>query len=279
MPSTASTGETASPIRAMICVASSKHRSMRLARMWNKRSPGVATAWRSPARTSRNGCSSAGRGGPNRRSHASDPMPMTQDRPGSMSRNSTARNSAERSPQNDRRIARLSAPGLTVTTRKIAARVSGADTGCGTTRKPPAAPGVANGSESIGWYPVGVRRTLTPACSPRVRTLRTQAYHRPPTNVHATCHVLASLAPRQQRCDPARGLPLLAQGQGCDHDGHADECARDAPEEGPEEYREQHQERRDRERGAGDARLEIASDQELDEVEAHEHDHGQLPGA
>ena len=30
----------------MICVASSKHRSMRLARMWNSRSPGVETAWR-----------------------------------------------------------------------------------------------------------------------------------------------------------------------------------------------------------------------------------------
>ena len=46
----------------MICVASSKHRSMRLARMWNSRSPGVATAWREPARISRNGWSSAGRG-------------------------------------------------------------------------------------------------------------------------------------------------------------------------------------------------------------------------
>ena len=30
----------------MICVAISKHRSMRLARMWNSRSPGVETAWR-----------------------------------------------------------------------------------------------------------------------------------------------------------------------------------------------------------------------------------------
>ena len=37
---------------------------MRLARMWNSRSPGVETAWRAPARISRNGCSSAGRGGP-----------------------------------------------------------------------------------------------------------------------------------------------------------------------------------------------------------------------
>ena len=30
----------------MICIASSKHRSMRFARMWNSKSPGVETAWR-----------------------------------------------------------------------------------------------------------------------------------------------------------------------------------------------------------------------------------------
>jgi hypothetical protein len=35
--------------------------------------------------------------------------------------------------QNDRAAARLSAPGFIVATRKIAARVSGADTGCATT--------------------------------------------------------------------------------------------------------------------------------------------------
>ena len=64
----------------MICVASSKHRSMRLARMWNRMSPGVATAWRAPARISRNGCSSAGRGSPKSRSHASEPNAITQER-------------------------------------------------------------------------------------------------------------------------------------------------------------------------------------------------------
>ena len=126
---TSSTGETASPRRAMICVASSKHRSIRFARMWNSKSPGVETAWRAPARISRNTCNSAGRGGPKSRSHASDPKPMTQERPPSRSRNSTARNSAERSPQKDRTVARLSGPGFIVTTRKIAARVSGAATG------------------------------------------------------------------------------------------------------------------------------------------------------
>ena len=87
---------------------------MRFARMWNSKSPGVETAWRLPARISRNECSSAGRGSPKSRSHALDPKPMTQERPPSRSRNSTARNSAARSPQNDRRIARLSEPGFIV---------------------------------------------------------------------------------------------------------------------------------------------------------------------
>src|SRR5262249_52997982 len=103
------------------------------ARIWNSRSPGVETAWCGPARISRNGWSSAGRGFPNSRSHASDPIPITQERPASRSRNSTARINPARSAQNDRTTARLSGPGFIVTTRKIAARVSGADTGCATT--------------------------------------------------------------------------------------------------------------------------------------------------
>src|SRR5437660_1380005 len=107
----------------MIWDASSKQRSMRLARMWNMRSPGVATAWRGPALISRNGCSSAGRGWPNSLSHASDPIPSTQERFPSMSRKPTARNSPGRSPQNARTAARAVLPELMVTTRKIAARV------------------------------------------------------------------------------------------------------------------------------------------------------------
>ena len=50
---------------------------------------------------------------------------MTQERSPSMSRNPTARSSAGRSPQNDRTAARFAPPELTVTTRKIAARVRG----------------------------------------------------------------------------------------------------------------------------------------------------------
>src|SRR4051794_10933175 len=48
-----------------------------------------------------------------------------------------------------------------------------------------------------------------------------------------------ALAARQQRRDPARGFALLADGEHCDHDRHADERAGDAPEEAPEEHREQ----------------------------------------
>ena len=112
----------------MICVASSKQRSIRSARMWKSRSPGVETAWRAPARISRNGCSSVGRGGANSRSHASDPTPITQESSASMSRKPTARTSPARPPQMARALAQLASSGLTVTTRKIAARVSGRTT-------------------------------------------------------------------------------------------------------------------------------------------------------
>src|ERR1700729_3836716 len=134
---------------------------MRLARMWNSKSPGVETAWRSPARISRNGCSFAGRGAPKRRSHAPDPNPMTQERPPSKSRNSTARNSAARSPQNERRVERFSMPGLSVATRKIAARVSGAATACARAGHLPGASGVlVVGSGCIGVVPENT--TVTP---------------------------------------------------------------------------------------------------------------------
>ena len=90
------------------------------------------------------------RGVPKSLSHASDPKPMTQERPPSMSRNSTARTSAARSPQNDRMVARPSGPGLMVTTRKMAARVSGAATGCATRRVLPATSDVLVGTDAIG---------------------------------------------------------------------------------------------------------------------------------
>ena len=48
--------------------------------MWNSRSPVVETAWRPRARMSRNARNSAGRGGPESRSHASDPKPRMQEK-------------------------------------------------------------------------------------------------------------------------------------------------------------------------------------------------------
>src|SRR4029077_18429600 len=61
-------------------------------------------------------------------------------------RKPTARNSAARSPQNDRTAARFSAPGLTVTTTKIAARVKARSTGWGTGGRSDGAPGAVIGS-------------------------------------------------------------------------------------------------------------------------------------
>src|SRR5271156_86466 len=81
---------------------------------------------------------------------------MMQDRPASMLRYSTARKIPLRSPQNERRAARMSGPGFSVTTRKIAARVSGATIGCATAR---AALGALFGLESIVCPPGELRET------------------------------------------------------------------------------------------------------------------------
>jgi hypothetical protein len=71
---------------------------------------------------------------------------------------------------------------------------------------------------------------------------------------------------------------LFANGDECDHDRHADECAGNAPKKRPEKHHEQYHEWRNGERGAGDARLEVTSQQELDEIKAEEHNDGHLPG-
>src|SRR2546430_2187033 len=55
---------------------------------------------------------------------------MTHDRYPSRSRNATARTTAGQSLQKACTVARWRSPGLSATTRKIAARVSGATTGC-----------------------------------------------------------------------------------------------------------------------------------------------------
>ena len=48
--------------------------------MWNSRSPGVDGAWWRGPSSAMNGCSSAGRGPANNRSHASEPIEVTTDR-------------------------------------------------------------------------------------------------------------------------------------------------------------------------------------------------------
>src|SRR3984885_6291678 len=176
----------------MICVASSKHKSMRFARMWNSKSPGVETAWRAPARISWKGGRSGGRGRPKSRSHALDPNPMTQERPASMSRNSTARNRAARSAQSDRTVVQLFRPGFIVATRKIAALVSGAATSCAIPRVPPAGWSALIGSDSIRFSSSTgtavfalrntARRNITLICTKQTDR---KAYHREPPNVHA----------------------------------------------------------------------------------------------
>ena len=75
-------------------------------------SPGVAIAWRAPARNSWNGCNSAGRGAPNSRSQTSDPNETMQDNRPSRSRNPTARNRLAMSAQSARTAASASRPGL-----------------------------------------------------------------------------------------------------------------------------------------------------------------------
>src|SRR5690242_6835900 len=109
--------------------ANSKHTSIRSCRIWKSRSPGVETArWTVPA-SSRNGCSSAGRGPENSRSHAPEPMPATQASGASGTRNPTARCRPAQSASRSRTAS--SPPGSIISTRKIAAAVRGASTGCG----------------------------------------------------------------------------------------------------------------------------------------------------
>ena len=109
----------------------------------------MATAWREPAFISRKGCSCAGRGWPKRRSHASGPIPIMQERFASMSRKPTARTSAERSLQNERTAARLPSVGPTVATTKMAARVNARTTGCERQAEPVFTWDVVNGAHSV----------------------------------------------------------------------------------------------------------------------------------
>src|ERR1700746_674679 len=96
---------------------------------------------------------------------------MIQERFSVVSRNPIARNTAARSPHSDRTAATLSSPGLIVTTRKIAVRVSGAATSCGFALEVPAAAGMLIGSDSLGWWVVYLGEACQIACSPDLDNL------------------------------------------------------------------------------------------------------------
>src|ERR1700751_4193534 len=88
---------------------------------------------------------------------------MMQETALSMSRNPTARTSPERSAQKERTLARFSSPGLMVTTRKIAERVSGEETSCETAVSG-ADGGALMGSDAIGVQPAAADSKLGFLC-------------------------------------------------------------------------------------------------------------------
>ncbi len=189
---------------------------MRLARMWKSKSPGVETAVCFSPRISRKGCSIAGRGEPKSLSHASDPMLMMQERPASRSRISTARKIPLRSPQNDRTVARVCGSGLRVTTRNIAARLSGAATGLSQGRH--ALRGISCVFR-IGFHRIqswGLTEFRGAKYRSLTRRLSGKGYHRLPTNVYnspdfcdSTLEVQRSSQPSR---NPARWRPFTMYG-------------------------------------------------------------------
>src|ERR1700730_2814784 len=70
---------------------------------------------------------------------------------------------------------------------------------------------------------------------------------------------------------------LVAEGENGEGDRETNEGTEQPPQEGPEENREQYDQGRDREHFAGYARLDIAADDELDDVEAGEDAQKRLP--
>src|SRR5580658_9397094 len=96
---------------------------------------------------------------------------MMQETAPSRSRNPTARTTPERSAQKDRTAARFSSPGLMVTTRKIAERVSAEETSCETASSGADA-GALMGSDAIAIQPATAGRKsdlLCPSVSRKIR--------------------------------------------------------------------------------------------------------------
>src|SRR5580704_2806082 len=139
-------------------------------------------------------------------------MPLTQERLASISRKPTARSSAGRSPQNARTAARLASPGLTVATRKIAARVKGVTTACGAGGKRDGTSSAVNescsaygalaGASILGRIIAGLRRKdnqLGPIdlCDRRIRNWPRPCERIPGRQASIRCrkHVLVLYAP------------------------------------------------------------------------------------
>src|SRR5262245_34324750 len=96
--------------------------------------------------------------------------------------------------------------------------------------------------------------------------------------VQVSTLVLAAGCAGEEDCSPAARREFGREGDDCEHDRHADQSARNAPQESEEKYREHNCERRDRERRARGKRFEIIADEELDGGKPGEDDDDRLPG-
>src|SRR5262245_10536021 len=96
--------------------------------------------------------------------------------------------------------------------------------------------------------------------------------------VQASTSVLAAGCAGEESCSPAARREFGREGDDCEHDRHADQRARNAPQESEEKYHEHHRERRDQERRARGKRLEIVANEELDGGKSGEDDDDRLPG-
>src|SRR5262245_53517093 len=96
--------------------------------------------------------------------------------------------------------------------------------------------------------------------------------------VQASTLVLAAGCAGEEGGSPAARREFGREGDDCEHDRHADQRPRNAPQESEEKYREHHRERRDRERRARGKRFEIVADEELDGGKSGEDDDDRPPG-
>src|SRR5271169_5629800 len=98
------------------------------------------------------------------------------------------------------------------------------------------------------------------------------------------CHTLPAFSVirrgicRKRDCNSAGRRISGAQARQRNQDRDADKSAGDAPQHRPKEYREQHHEGRDRDRCPCDARLDIAADDELDDIKAGKYPDGRGKG-